>query len=184
MIRFKIDLKFETLPTYSLTRPLWRAKSLCRKLSLLWGWATCRHYQSGQSHICQMSLGLLGYLSTIMSLQQLLTWDYDVLSLSARSSKMTEEGSARKHPIASSGKLVRYANVNISSSRPTATSPIEKLYSFDNDSCAVVNRDPGICVFSCGTECGCVSVNAFACWVARPCGWLGGSHRLKLICKI
>ena len=136
---------------------------------------------SGQWHICQKSLGL-GYLSAMMILQQLLTWDDYVLSLSARSSKMAKEGAARKHLIARSGKLVRNANVNFSSSRPTAiTCPIDKQDHFNDDILAIVNCDPGMFVCFCGAQCACLSVNAFVSCMARPIGWLGGSHRLQLI---
>ena len=98
---------------------------------------------------------------------------------------MAKEGAARKHLIARSGKLVRNANVNFSSSRPTAiTCPIDKQDHFNDDILAIVNCDPGMFVCFCGAQCACVSVNAFVSCVARPIGWLGGSHRLQLNCKI
>ena len=147
--------------------------SLCQKLSLPGGWADLHHYPSGQWHICQTSLGL-GYLSAIMILQQLLTWDDYVLSISGRSIEMPQQGAARKHLAARSWKLVRNADVDISSPISTAVCSVEYLNPFYNDSCVVVNGDPGCCVVvgvgradSTMWQCGhwnCKSVNTVACF--------------------
>ena len=174
----------------NLTRLTTAELSLCQKLSLPGSWGRSANW-SGQRHICQTSLGL-GYLSAMMILQQLLTWDDYVLSIGGRSSKMAKEGAARKHLIARSWKLVRNADVNISSSISTAVYSVEYLNPFNNDSCAVVNGDPGcsfsVCVAdSTVGQCGhwrCISVNTVACsicsfWI-NICWWLGGSHRLQL----
>ena len=144
---------------------------LCQKLSLPGGWAHLHHYPSGQGHICLTSLGL-GYLSAMMILQQLLTWDDYVLSISGRSSKMAKQGAARKHLTARSWKFIRNADVNISSSISIRAISVEYLNPFNNDSCAVVNGDPGfsfavLCVAdSTEWHCGhwrCISVNTVAC---------------------
>ena len=66
---------------------------------------------------------------------------------------MAKEGAARKHLVARSGKLVRNADVNISSSSSIATSSVEYLNPFNNDSCAVVNGDPGCSVVVCVAHC-------------------------------
>ena len=126
--------------------------SLCQKLSLPGGWADLHHYPSGQWHICQTSLGL-GYLSAMMILQQLLTWDNYVFPISARSSKITKEGAARKHLIARSWKLIRNADVDISRSISTAVCSVKYINPFNHDSCAVVNGDPGCSVVVCVAHC-------------------------------
>ena len=76
-----------------------------------------------------------------------------MLPIGARSSKMAKEVTARKHLIARSWKLVRNADVNISSSISTAVSSVDYLNPFDNDSCAVVNGDPGCSVVVCVAHC-------------------------------
>ena len=142
--------------------------SLYQKLSLPGSWGRSANW-SGQRRICQKSLGL-GYLSAMMILQQLLTWDDYVLSIGGRSSKMAKEGAARKHLIARSWKLVRNADVNISSSSSRAIISVENLNPFNNDSCAVVNGDPGCSFVLCVADCTvCFSVNTVACCVI--CWW-------------
>ena len=76
-----------------------------------------------------------------------------MLSIGGRSSKMAKEGAARKHLIARSWKLVRNADVNISSSISTAVSSVDYLNPFDNDSSAIVNGDPGCSVVFCVAHC-------------------------------
>ena len=134
-------------------------------------WADLHHYPSGQWHICLTSLGL-GYFSAMMILQQLLTWDDYVLSISGRSSKMAKQGAARKHLTARSWKFIRNADVNISSSEPTACATVEKLNPLDGDRCAEVDGNPGcrfaLCVAKICTctisrsliRALCVSINA------------------------
>ena len=147
--------------------------------SLPGGWGRSASW-SGQWHICQKSLGL-GYLSAMMILQQLLTWDDYVLPISARSSKMAKEVTARKHLAARSWKLVRNADVDISSSLSTAVCSVEYLNPFNHDSCAVVYGDPGCSFVVCVAECtACVSVNTVGSYFPLCRGWLGGSRRLQL----
>ena len=96
-----------------------------------------------------------------------------MLSIRARSIKMAKEGAARKHLAARSWKLVRNADVDISSPISTAVCSVEYLNPFYNDSCVVVNGDPGCCVVvgvgradSTVRQCGhwnCISVNTVAC---------------------
>ena len=89
---------------------------------------------------------------------------------------MAKEVTARKHLIARGWKLIRNADINISSSISTAVSSVDYLNPFDNDSCAVVNGDPGCRFVCCGADCDGsvvsvhrlrVSVNTFACYICN-----------------
>ena len=62
---------------------------------------------------------------------------------------MAKEGAARKHLVARSWKHVRNADINISSPSSTAVYYVEYLNPFNNDSCAVVNGDPGCSFVVC-----------------------------------
>ena len=59
-----------------------------------------------------------------------------------RSRVMAEQGAARKHPTARSWKIIRNADINISSSLPTASVSGEDLNPLDGDSGAVVDSKP------------------------------------------
>ena len=96
-----------------------------------------------------------------------------MLPIRARSNKTAKEGAARKHLAARSWKFVRNADVDISSATSTAVCPVEYLNPFNDDSCLVVNGDPGCCVVVGqsgadptvwqGVHWNCVSVNAVVC---------------------
>ena len=96
---------------------------ICQKLSLLEGWAHLHHYPSGRWHICRTPPGL-GYLQWLFHSLSL-TWDDDVLPISARSSKMAEEGATRKHLASRGWKLIRDADIDISSSIPIRSNAVE-----------------------------------------------------------
>ena len=159
---------------------------ICQKLSLLRGWAHLHHYPSGLWHICQRPLGL-EYLSSINISQLLLTCDDDVLPISARPSKVPEEGAAREHLAARGWKLVWNADVNISSCLPKSVASVEYLNPLNGDWSIVVNGNPW-CSLAQGVAHGmimaCGSINAAACWVQSSipthCGWLGGIHWFEL----
>ena len=87
---------------------------------------------------------------------------------------MAKEDAARKHLAARSWKFVRYADVNISGSFPTAVMSVEKLYSFDCDLFTVVDGQPGCRFISCVAQIGisrsrahCPPVNALGCFILR-----------------
>ena len=85
---------------------------------------------------------------------------------------MAKEGATRKHLAARSWKLVCDADVNISSSEPTACATVEKLNPLDGDRCAEVDGNPGCRFALCVAKVGactisnsliralCVSINA------------------------
>ena len=56
-----------------------------------------------------------------------------MLPISARSSKMAKEGSAREHLACRGRKLIRDADIDISSSFPTAILSVENLNLVDGD---------------------------------------------------
>ena len=73
-----------------------------------------------------------------------------MLPISARSSKMAKEGAAREHLACRGRKLIRDADIDISSSFPTAILSVEKLNPVDGDRSAIVNGKPGCSVAVCG----------------------------------
>ena len=56
---------------------------------------------------------------------------------------MAKEGTSRKHVNSRSWKLIRNADVNISSSIPAALTSVEDLNPLDGDRSAVVDGNPG-----------------------------------------
>ena len=97
-----------------------------------------------------------------------------MLPTGSRSSEMAKKGAARKHLAARSWKLVRNADVDISSPISTAVCSVEYFNPLNKGTCAVVNGDPGCCVVVGGgradstvRQCGhwnCISVNTVACF--------------------
>ena len=137
--------------------------SVCQKLLLLRGSSDLHHYPSGQWHICRTP-HVLKHQSSMIILQLSLTWDDDVLPISARSSKMAKEGSAREHLACRGRKLIRDADIDISSSVPTAILSVENLNPVDGDWGAVVNGKPGCSVVACVADCaGNCAVNTVGC---------------------
>ena len=72
-----------------------------------------------------------------------------MLPISGRSSKMTKEGAAREHLASRGRKLIRDADIDISSSFPTAIMSVEYLNPLNGDRSAVVNGNPGSSVVFC-----------------------------------
>ena len=72
-----------------------------------------------------------------------------MLPISARSSKMAKEGAAREHLDSRGRKLIRDADIDILSSRPTAINSVEYFNSLNADHSSVVNGNPGCSVVVC-----------------------------------
>ena len=140
------------------------------------------HWNSAKSlHFLEVEVGIWINLDNDISAGHCLSWDvrmrqilqhlltfYDyVLPVGGRSSKMTEQGSAGIHLVARTRKLIRNADIDITSSIPTATETIENLNGFNNDSCAVIDGNPRrpftICNTNTATSVICVSINAKGC---------------------
>ena len=66
---------------------------------------------------------------------------------------MAKEGSTRKHLAVRSRKLIRDADINILSSRPTAIMSVEYLNPLNGDQSFVVNGNPGSSVVFCVADC-------------------------------
>lgn len=123
-----------------------------------------------------------GICISIWLFHSCLTWDDDVLPISARSSKMPEEGATREHLAGRGRKLVRNADIDISSSLPTAVNSVEYLNPLNGDWSFVVNGKPGWRVLSalCVADGLDITINTFLCSFVIWCGWLAGTHRLEL----
>ena len=84
---------------------------------------------------------------------------------------MAEESAAKEHLAARSWKLVRNADINISSPSSTACDSVENLDPVDGDCFAVVNSNPGCTFIVCMAHIRtmpsiwtlCVSINALGC---------------------
>ena len=109
-----------------------------------------------------------------------LTWDDDMLPISARSSKMAKEGSAREHLACRGRKLIRDADIDISSSFPTPILSVENLNPVDGDRSAVVNGKPGCSVPLCVADWPSITVDTVGRFSSTMCGWLAGTYRLQL----
>ena len=98
-----------------------------------------------------------------------------MLPVSGRSSKVSEEGATREHPAARDWKLIRNADINISSPVSTARDAVENLNCRDGYCPTVVDCKPGrtflVCVAhipkyqinSIINAC-CVSIDALGCY--------------------
>ena len=97
-----------------------------------------------------------------------------MLPISGRSSKTAKKGAARKHLAARSWKLIQNADVNISSSLPTAFASVENLNSLDGDCGAIVDGNPG------GRLSLCVAHQAHSCKMSQI--WKIGVKRMGKPC--
>ena len=96
------------------------------------------------------------------------------MPVGGRSRKVAKEVTSRKHVNARSWKLIRNADVNISSSIPAALTSVEDLNPLDGDRSAVVDGNPGCRFLFCVADetpnarnsirAVCVSINALFCF--------------------
>ena len=116
------------------------------------------------------------------------TWDFYMLSVSARSREGAEQGASRELLVCWGRKIFGDMHLNISGTIATAVMAIENLNPFDNKCLAKVQSKPGIFVICCVTDFpfppgACAPINTVGSaklFFIVVVGWKGCWHRCQL----